>query len=187
MNDDTPQPAPLRPSLALVAAQHRTDGTPRVGGGPTPDIERLEAVEALWRARRPTAAIAREIAERFGVSERTVDADLARVRAVYKAPPEQRAALRDQHRATLLRLFDQAELEGDMRLARDLLADLAKLDGVCEPDRVEHSGAIHTGVLVVAQQPLTAEEWRAQYGAPVEVAPDPQEIEPVTAGEEVPT
>lgn len=157
--------AAVRKRSGAPLTDRTKSGAPRRNaGGPRPDEARLLEVERLYLALRPSGTIVREIVERFDVDERTVYNDLARVRAEHRPTPEERRERRDQHRATLVRLLASAELEGDARLARDLVADLAKLDGLNEPDKVEHSGTIQTGVLVVAQQPATADEWARTFG-----------------------
>jgi len=165
----------VRSGAGSPAAERTKTGKPRKGsGGPRPDDLRLIEVERLFLQLKGTGAIVREIVSRFGVDERTVYNDLVRVRAEYAPTDEERRERRNQHRATLVRMMEQAELEGDPRLARDLAADLARLDGLNEPDRVEHSGTIQTGVLVVPTQPASAEQWAEQFGkAAQELEPPP--------------
>lgn len=171
---DAAKVASVRKHAGSPLADRTQTGKPRKkGGGPRPDAERLIEVERLYLELRPSGVIVREITKRFGVEERTVYNDLTRVRAEYAPTDEERKSRRDQHRATLVELRDAAKHAGDLELVRKVVADLAKLDGLNEPDKVEHSGEIRSGVLVLAAQPPDAQRWAAEHGSPAEQAPEP--------------
>lgn len=129
-------------SIDALTGRTKTGAKRKAGGGQRPDQERLIEVERLFLQLKSTAAIKAAIVAKFKVDERTVYNDLARVRAEYAPTDDERKARRDQHRATLVRMLEVAEGVFDLELARKIAADLAKLDGLNEPDKVEHSGGV---------------------------------------------
>jgi hypothetical protein len=125
-------------------AAARTQG--RVPGPKRPEA-RLREVERLVASYAPRREIESTVARTFGCSERTVRADVAVVwERLAAADVHERAGRKLQMRATLRRLFAEAESAGDLRTALAVLDRLCKLDGLDAPTQLEVGGEVTVGV-----------------------------------------
>lgn len=104
-------------------------------GGPTSTVDRLTRqayVEQLWRSSYATSQIVDIVTTRWRVHESTVKADVALVQRKYLAQLDDADTIRsrkEQMRATLLDLAQEARAAGDRSTARYVYDKIIRLDG----------------------------------------------------------
>jgi len=158
--------AAVRAASGVDIAGLTPDGKQRVmGKNANPD--RVAEVERLWLMRLPSGEIAHRVAKKFGVTTRTIEDDLARVAradAELAGTVCDRVAAREQ--------------------CRKLAADLAKLDGLDEPQKVEHGGIVSVQAVTSGAARARIEELLAKARAIVGDASTPTDGDGSGVGDE---
>ncbi len=104
-------------------------------------------IEQLWRAMYSGGQIIEIVTHRYGVADRTVIAELAKIKKRYafeEADDETIRSRKAQMRSTLTDLIHESRASGDLTTARYALDKLAKLDGLYAPTKIEIESKITT-------------------------------------------
>jgi hypothetical protein len=144
------KPAPKKP--AKPKAQPRVKAAPILPApaavepprpGPKRPPDRMRAVEILVQQYKPASEIVRVITAKFDCCERTVYDDIKVVWATLQtADGEERDVRKHQMRSTLRRLYSKTVGALDFKAAVTVLDRLCKLDGLYEPEKHHHTGAV---------------------------------------------
>lgn len=130
------------------------------------DPHRRKLVEQLISLQFTGSSLTAAVMEQLGLKKAQSCAIIAAVyremaaEAVLEAPMR-----RNQLRKTLQFFIQRAAADKDYRAVAAYTAQLAKIDGLNAPERVEHSGAVDVSAMTPAQQEARLRELEAKRAA----------------------